>query len=326
MADMKKEFSTFYGEIALDAAKKASLRTSRNALRERIRNYFKNTLGLPVPKFQGQGSYSMDTTVNPLDGEFDIDDGVYLLHLDNQDNSEWPSPATVHSWLVKATDGHTSEKPMDKQTCVRVRYAGQYHVDIPIYGELRGKYLLAVKGDKGWHESDPLAITDWFKGEVAKRGQQLRRVVRYLKAWADFQSSRRGKMPSGLILTVLAANHFQGHEQDDVALAETAAGISRAVAIYFIVNNPVDPSEELTDRLSIQQKERFQEAIKDLANQAEKAVDAEDPAEASDLWRKQFGDRFPKVERKEEDNAKSHTAAAATVIGRSAPKPWSPKE
>ena len=328
MADMAKEFSQFHGKITLSSAKKASLRTSRDALRERIRNYFKNDLKLPVPKFRGQGSYSMDTMINPLDGEFDIDDGVYLLHLDNQDKNDWPTPATVHGWLVKATEGHTNEKPTDKNTCVRVRYAGQYHVDFPNYGELRGKYLLAEKGDKDWHESDPLAITDWFKGEVGKCGNdgQLRRLVRYLKAWADFQSRRRGKMPSGLILTVLAANNFRGNERDDVALAETAAAISGTVQNAFTVYNPVDHSEKLTDRLSPQQKERFQAAIADLANQAEKALDAEDAAEASDLLRGQFGDRFPKVDSKEkEGNAKRHTAAVAAAIGGRTPKPWSPK-
>ena len=105
--------------------------------------------------------------------------------------------ATVHQWLVNATDGHTSEKPMDKRTCVRVRYAGQHHVDLPAYGELNGKYLLAVKGETKWPHSDPMALTDWFVGQVKSRGEQLRRIVRYLKAWADFKSNRGGKMPSG---------------------------------------------------------------------------------------------------------------------------------
>ena len=37
MADLHSEFSTFHGLIALTSSKKASLRTSRNANRERIR-------------------------------------------------------------------------------------------------------------------------------------------------------------------------------------------------------------------------------------------------------------------------------------------------
>lgn len=325
MADMHKEFDEFHGKVALAKAKRDQLKNSRNALRERIRKYFQSELELPAPKFRGQGSYSMGTTVNPLSGEFDIDDGVYLLHLDNQDDSEWPSPDTVHRWLVNATDGHTSEKPMDKKTCVRVRYAGQYHVDLPIYGELRGDYLLAEKGEKGWHVSDPLAITNWFQGKVNTHNQQLRRLVRYLKAWADFQAGRRGKMPSGLILTVLAAENFRRNDKDDIALADTARAIADAVHFGVVVYNPVDSTEELTSRLTEEQKSRFQEAISSLSQDAATAVDTEDAAEASDLWRGQFGDRFPRVESEvDSEQAKIDAAAVAVTVGSRAPKPWSP--
>ena len=121
MANLHKEFGTFHDRIALTSGKKESLRKSRNAIRDRIRKHFRENIKVELPKFRGQGSYAMGTTVNPLDGEFDIDDGVYLQHLDKNDDSEWPTPETVHSWLVKATDGHTKEKPIDKRTCVRVR-------------------------------------------------------------------------------------------------------------------------------------------------------------------------------------------------------------
>ena len=265
MADLRKEFGKFHDRVALTSGKKAILRTARNAIRERIRKYFRDTLKILVPKFHGQGSYNMGTTVNPISGEYDIDDGVYLQHLDSQDDSDWPAAATVHQWLVKATDGHTSEKPMDKRTCVRVRYAGQYHVDLPSYGVLNGQYLLSVKGKSKWHHSDPLALTDWFIDKVKSNGEQLRRIVRYLKAWADFQSNRQGTMPSGLILTVLAANYFQSHEKDDVALAKTLQAILNAVDTIFFILNPVDYKEELTSRLTDVQKTRFQEAVKAAA-------------------------------------------------------------
>ena len=212
MADLTKEFKTFHDAVVLTSAKKASLRKSRDAIRDKIRKHFSKTLKIAVPKFRGQGSYSMGTTVNPIDGEYDIDDGAYLQHLDTQNDEEWPAASTVHQWIVNATDGHTSEKPMDKRTCVRVRYAGKYHVDLPLYGELNGKYLLAVKGEKKWPHSDPLALTTWFRDQIEMHGEQLRRIVRYLKAWADFQYHRSGKMPNGLILTVLSASNFRRNE------------------------------------------------------------------------------------------------------------------
>ena len=324
MADLHKEFGTFHDRIALTSAKKATLRTARDAIRERIRKYFRETLKLMIPKFRGQGSYAMGTTVNPIGGEYDIDDGVYLQHLDNQNDSDWPAAATVHQWLVKATDGHTSEKPIDKRTCVRVRYAGQYHVDLPSYGELNGQYLLAVKDEAKWRQSDPLALTDWFVEQVKLQGEQLRRVVRYLKAWADFQSNRRGKMPSGLILTVLASQNFKSHERDDVALADTIQAISNVVSTVFCVFNPVNSSEELTARLTDVQKTRFQEAIKEAAEDANDAVSMEDSQAASKQWRKQLGDRFPLVAKGDDKVLSKQTAAslAAVHARKNPPKPW----
>lgn len=324
MADLNSEFSTFHDRIALTSSKKASLRTSRNANRERIRQYFRDTLKILIPKFRGQGSYAMGTTVNPINGEYDIDDGVYLQHLDKQDDSNWPTAATVHNWLVKATEGPTNEKPMDKRTCVRVRYAGQYHVDLPSYGELNGDYLLSVKGEAKWPHSDPLALTDWFLGQVKSHGEQLRRMVRYLKAWADFQSKRRGKMPNGLILTAIVANHFRGHEKDDVALANTVQAISNAVSSLFYVLNPVDFSEELTSRLTDVQKSRFQEAISTAAKDTNEAITMDDRHEASKQWRKQFGDRFPLVENAQTNEAKEQMAVgfACHHQAKKPPKPW----
>lgn len=174
MANLHKEFTKFHDQVALTSGKKESLRKSRNAIRDRIRKYFSYALKVASPKFHGQGSYAMGTTVNPLDGEFDIDDGVYLQHLDDNDDSEWPTPETVHRWLVNATNGHTNEKPIDKRACVRVRYASQYyHVDLPSYAKLNSKYMLAEKGAKGWHRSDPKALTDWFKEQVKRKANNF---------------------------------------------------------------------------------------------------------------------------------------------------------
>jgi hypothetical protein len=324
MAELRKEFNDFHDRIVLGNGQKESLRKSRNAIRDRIRKYFKEIFKVTSPRFYMQGSFAMGTTVNPLDGEFDIDDGVYLQHLDENDNSNWPVPDTVHQWIVKATDGHTKEKPMDKRTCVRIRYAGQYHVDLPIYAKYLDEQRLAEKGENGWHQSDSKALTDWFINQVNNKGEQLRRTVRFIKAWADFQSGRRGKMPSGLILTVLAVENFRLDEKDDISLSKTLAAISNVVKSLFIVFNPIDGTEELTARLTDMQKERFQQAIADFSSDALKAVDTDDCEYASKLWRLQFGDRFPVVESKDnEEQKKENVAKLATIYAaKNPPKPW----
>lgn len=293
MANLHREFGAFHDQIALSFAKKAVLRIARNAIRGRIRKYFRDELGVDIPKFRCQGASAIGTSINPLSGEYDIDDGVYLQHLDKNDCSRWLTPETAHQWVIDAADGNPEEKPVNKKTCVRVTYSGQYHVDLPIYAELNGKFYLAECGAWGWHRSDPLALTEWFISAVKCNGEQLRRVVRYMKAWADFQSCRRGKMPNGLILSICAVRNFIANARDDIAMAETLRAIQRDTELFVYVLNPVDLFEELTAGFTKAQKIRFQEAIASAVLDAEEAIQGDNPKKAADLWRKQFGDRFP---------------------------------
>lgn len=322
MANVTAEFKKFNDEIALAQTQKESLRRSRDAIRERIRTHFRDVLKTDVPNFHQQGSFATKTTVLPLDGNFDIDDGVYFLHLD-KDKGKWPTPATVHGWLVDATNEHTDTPPQDKNTCVRVRFKKEYHVDLPSYGEAGNKFYLAHK-DKGWVESDPKSLTEWFKSKV-KPDEQLRRIVRYLKGWADYQSGKLGKMPSGLILSVLAANNFVADDRDDVALSKTLASIKHAIIPIVYVTSPVEPtSEELSSRLNCDQKKRFQDAVTAFAKAADEAINEKSEKVASEKWRSMFGDRFPLAEDKSVQKKTDAADLAASLAVSNPMKPWGP--
>lgn len=291
MADCHDLFQTFHDRIKLPPSKKEDLREARDALRKRVKKHFKEVLKSNVPKFWIQGSYAMATIANPLDGEYDIDDGLYLQNLDaNKD--KWPTTSIVHDWICKAVEGHTDEDPVDKRTCVRVIYAGQYHVDLPIYGANNSLYYLAEKGKNGWNESNPKALTEWFKNEVQAKGEQLRTVVRYLKAWADYKENKI-KMPSGLFLSVLAGDHYESYERDDSSLGATVKNIFGMVSNNFVVNNPVDPKEDLAKHLTEAQKENFKSPLSNLLVSAGKALKEDDKKKASQIWQKELGERFP---------------------------------
>ena len=313
MANCHFCFQTYHGKIALTATKRGNLKTSRDALRDRIRNHFKEARKEKVPIFWGQGSYAMRTTVNPLSGEYDVDDGVYLQNLDS-DKDKWPSPEAVHKWIVDAVDGQTNET-IDKRTCVRVRYAGQYHVDLPIYGEYEDTHYLAEKGGAGWHESDPKKLIEWFKEEISTKGDQLRRVVRYLKAWADYQSAENGEMPSGVFLTVLATEEFCGDDRDDICFSRTIRNIHwRIQAEPFSVWNPIDKAEDLAARLSDRQRTAFRECIAALRDDADLSVQEDSRKAACEIWREQFGPRFPQCEDEKKDGDKARITAAPAIL------------
>ncbi len=297
MADCHKLFEEFNLIIHLDLNRKESLQTSRDALRQKIRNYFKEKRNGFYPRFHGQGSFMVGTIINPIDGEFDIDDGIYF----KVDKTPTQSPSTFHRWIYEAVDCHTKEPPKDKDTCVRVIYAGEYHIDLPIYYIVEGCCpRLAHKRD-GWILSDPRAFIKWFQRKTDYMGllpdarEQLRRIVRYLKAWSDYKS---GTLPSGFILSILAAENFSflGRDVgDDMALYKILVKIKNSLDASFTCYRPTTPKDEdLLKEYSKTNKEYFKNQLNSFIESAKIALDDKtSQKDACKEWQKHFGKRFP---------------------------------
>lgn len=319
MANIHNLFSSFNTAISLTDAKAKCLRTSRDALREVIRDWFSNN-DKQNPKFCWQGSFAMKTTINPInDGEYDIDDGVYLSGYSDADSSEWPATTTVHNWVVEAVESQTKSGVVNKDTCVRVIYASGYHVDLPIYIEQGGAIYLAHK-TKGWTISDPKAFRDWFTQKIRDNDEQLRRLVKYLKAWKDYKS-----VPlKGIEITILAVNNFHIYEgHDEKSLCSTLQSIIESLESSFTCKKPVAPFEDLFEEISETKRSNILRSMKDLKEALDKAIKEEDQLTASQYMINVFGDRFPKGKpaNKAETNTSYVRTAAPGVLkhdGRSA--------
>jgi hypothetical protein len=312
MANCHDLFLSFHESIVLGDTAKERLRTARDAIREKIKDSFSEAKRTPVPKFWGQGSYVTHTIINPIDGEYDIDDGVYLQNLDKIDGSNWPTAETVHKWIIDAVTGHTGHSPIDKRTCVRLIYAGQYHVDLPIYAELNGENLHAEKGPQGWHRSDPKAIVTWFQDAAKKHGEKLRHMVRYFKAWAD-HNSKDGKLPSGFVFTVLIVGNFLAHDRDDVCFGKLVKAIHSQLMSSLCVLNPVDSSEDLLARYPEEQKKRLAASFSRLQKVAANALSAENKVDACKAWRAEFGSRWPDCGKLKKNDRPLYTTGPAIL-------------
>lgn len=306
MADLNRLFSKFNEKITLTNSKSNSLKKSRDALRVDIKKWFEDKEKFQ-PKFCWQGSYAMKTVVNPLgDKEYDLDDGVYIQGYENHDIDDWISTSTVHSWLKDAVHDRVDENVIDKNTCVRVPYAAGYHIDLPIYICKDNIAYLAHKSD-GWIESDPKAFKEWFVGKVRDDdfGEQLRNVVKYLKAWRDYKS-----IPlKGIEITILATNNFDKYDnRDDKCLRNTVECIISCLENEFSCVKPVTPGEDLFCDASETKKEKIISGFKSLKANLDKAILDDDEKKASEYLRKSFGDRFPLGE------ATSKASFATTIM------------
>lgn len=319
LADINNLFIDFNEKISLSKTKADNLRRGRDALRKKIKEWFSDN-EKDEPRFCWQGSFAMKTTVNPIgDGEYDLDDGVYLQEFFDEDNSTWPATSTVHSWIKSAVKGHTQSNPIDKDTCVRVIYANGYHIDYPIYIMSNEIAYLAHK-TKGWTISDPKALKDWFIQNVKDEGEQLRRLVKYLKAWKDF----KGISLKGIEITILATENFSAYEgRDEKNLYDTVENILITLQNNFACIKPVAPGEDLFEGASKTKKDNVINGLKALLSKLDLAIKESDPKVASHYMKEIFGDRFPEgksIEKSEDSTAFARTSSPGVLQhdGRSA--------
>lgn len=238
----------------------------------------------------------MRTAIMPIeDDEFDLDNGVYLKGY-SIEQDEWPSTQTVHIWVKDAVDGHTSNSPIDKNTCVRVVYEDKYHIDLPIYimGENSDGNSIAYLAhkSKGWIESDPKAFTSWFQEFVNDNGQQIRCMVKYLKAWKDYKNIDI----KGMAITILVCNNFSvTANRDDLSLLDTVTNILDSLEDSFHCYKPVTSTDEdLFADISETSKNSILNGLNNLKRKLDVAINEKNnEKEATDILRKVFGDRFP---------------------------------
>lgn len=327
MANNHDQFIEFNEAIYLHTGKKNELKKNRDALRERITKYFNEEKENETkPKYSAQGSFMMNTVVNPItstetddDGNtktlhpYDLDDGIYFI--DDLDNRKTES--TYHTWIYNAVKNHTSKGATKKNTCVRVLYSDGHNIDLPIYfkeKETNGEKTIPQLAHKseGFIDSDPRAFYKWFNN---KANDQLKRIVRYLKAWRDKQNkSYSTKMPNGLILTILATNHFVSNDRDDISFLDTLKAIKKELDNDFTCERPTIKKGE--DLLQKYNEQHFMDRLSKLIDSGESAITHSNPKEGCKKWQKYLGNRFPcsNVEDNSTNNTKSYSSPAVVNV------------
>lgn len=257
-------------------------RQRRQANRDRLKKGLDITKDPQPLEHVPQGSYAMSTMIQAASEASDIDDGVVfdrkaLEGPRGGDKSANDAKEMVRAAVAASDDFKTP--PEVRGNCVRIYYADGFHVDMPVYrifvNDGSTEKELASTGD--WKISAPEDITTWFNAEVIAKspdetkGRQMRRIVRFLKAWSKSRSSWR--MPSGFVLTVLVDESYylneSWKERDDLALLSVMRAIRNRVMYNERVYRPVSPREEITSNATygrIQKlRDELQYAIAELS-------------------------------------------------------------
>lgn len=318
MANCNELFKDFNGEgyLMVPQNKIDKLDLSDENVRKVIKEHFENNHPNYIPKFYRQGSNQMGTMIRTKDDTCDLDDGVYFKS--NPDNV---TCTTLQQWVKDAVDGITDSVPSHRKKCITLDFKAGYNIDLPVLLFDKNKDThpkLAVKDDI-FTDDDPKEFYDHFNTNATT---QLIRIIRFLKAWCDF---KRHKMPSGLAMTILALNHFQKNDRDDVALKFTLIEIENSLKNNFVCYMPTTPKDNLFRDYDKKQqeniatrKENFLNNLSAFISDAKSAVnDEKNQYKASKLWKRHLGDRFPDGEDKDEEETRA--ASLGTIIGSQKP-------
>ncbi|HIH2748581.1 hypothetical protein L3V59_40040 [Burkholderia aenigmatica] len=279
---------------------------------------------------QGSWAYKTLNAPAQHPQQADVDDGAYLpLSFVSQTDKPSVASAIFFAAAEEAlrplvwARGWTliTHKP----TCIRIEISAFAHVDIPLYAipdkefetlqkaalnqygyialdsaisvaerdawtALPRDHVLLAHREDDWVKSDPRPVKDWFLDEVERHGEQFRRVVRYLKAFRDWQWVSGG--PSSILLMAASASIFDSRDRrDDLALLDLADKLPSVLRDG--VSNPVDAGESLTNRLGFEGVDEAARKIELFETFLRGALGCNSSGQACAWMVQQFGPRFP---------------------------------
>lgn len=284
------------------------------------------------PKFYIQGSWAYKTLNRPCQTppqQSDVDDGVYLplsiIKEEAKPHLAIDDFFTAVTEVLQPLCNNSVWELERKANCMRVVISHYAHIDLPLYAIPDEQYLLLKAAmeernvrimdsidataatqtwkklpsdqillacERGWIKSDPLSMKEWFEQEVQDKGQQLRRVIRYIKGFRDQQWDEKG--PSSILLMAAACPLFEfEYKRDDEALLTVLKGIPKALRDGVV--SPTDQDVYLTDALSEEEVDAAAEKFEMFAKYLEAAMSLSATAkgQACHWMREMLGDRFP---------------------------------
>lgn len=333
MKDFSNIFKNeFIMAITPSTQKRDCIRSAVGIIKEKLKSDLKDIHGIG-PRFMTQGSAGYKTQNSPCydTQQIDYDIGCYFPFSEWEEqkpkkaaNEFFSEVDTILEGLCKA-EGWSLDK--SKNTCCRIIIAEDIHIDIPLYSipdnEFKtitesveskksfstmdsnepqeeswddfnfDKVLLAHR-EEGWIESDPRKVNLYFKNVFGQRGEQLRRLCRYLKAWRDFKWKEGG--PSSIFLMFLVDDLYEKNNgtSDDKALYVLLTQIPNRLNQPVFNKAEEEKKENLTER-NMKYIKLLQEFAGSFAEDIGKAIYDKtiDDVSACKLIQKHLGNRFP---------------------------------
>ena len=302
---MDKNFTTFIENITLTQAQSDDAKKKYTGVCEKLYDAY-YTGDYDEGKKYLFGSYKTKTNVRPLTSDQDVD-VLFKIPQETFDKYEAYESNGQEALLQEVRDilkekYTTTDKIKAWGKVVLVNFSeGHHNVELLPALELEDNTFKIPNTENGgsWDIFDPRKEVDLFNESNSDTNGLTRDLAKMLKAWAHNTTSMSYKSCDRMddIITFLSENYSSGKEE---------TSYSKIVFDYY-------------DYMSNHCDEELKSYIDTALGRARKALEYEDndqPKEASEEWRKIFGDEFPKVTENPKRESKSESISSNPI------RPW----
>ncbi|MFC0298454.1 SMODS domain-containing nucleotidyltransferase [Geobacillus jurassicus] len=246
-----------------------------------------------------QGSYATKTAIRPSnDGEFDVD-VILLLDVKNQDSKEF------FNWVTKRikTKKAYEDKIKPKDRCIRIEYAGEFHVDIvPAKTTYGDSILIPSKTEGDWVKTNPVGFIKWCNKKHTEHNEKFRPIVKILKYWRD-NNVGDNTAPKSILLTTLVGKCMVAKNSYAETLVATLENMITKLdelmneasedGIIEVVNPSLE-DENLARDWSVEKCRIFRDKLQKLYSNSLEALTDPDKESSIEKWQAIFGkEKFP---------------------------------
>lgn len=253
-----------------------------------------------APVIYPQGSMLLGTTVRPYNSrhEYDLDLVCQLHHCGGQ------PPLFIYEWVHgRLAENQTYKEMLERlKRCLRLNYAGAFHLDIlpacPNHRLGKGAIIVPDRKLECWKDSNPKGFAEWFfaqciiRDAIAERELKasveplpsavpseykypLQRIVQLMKRHRDIFFMGGRDIARSVILTTLAGEFYQGQRSLALALEGVLDGIHGALEQRPSVpriENPANRLENFADTWDQEKYDKFRAYIRNFRNTFKRAL------------------------------------------------------
>lgn len=328
---LNHHFNKFHSNISLDKGRIARISSAISNLETYLNS--DEEIADHLLDFFVQGSIATNTAIKPLKENLEFDVDIVILFNVNELPEDYRTPEGILDWIaerLRKNSPHYDGKVRKKNRCVRINYAGDFHLDI-VPANCNGNTEMPIwvpdRKNDTWHLSHPKGFIKWVFEKDIVSNKKFHRIMKMLKYWRDEKFGIESRPPSILFTTLIGTYFTSSHSSDADALVSVMKDLSSYLeSINFVpaVFNPSLLSENLAENWEQEDFDLFKNRFIKATEIAEEAIDEEDKNKSIEYWQRIFSEFPSSIEEDTKalaDAIKAGSAYVNTSGGITAQKP-----